>query len=145
MGIQPSTVNVARRSTHNPRTQHQTCVPQHLRHGGLSVSFGKETSWWNTMVFALYGRLHGPNAYKSSTQAGICTEETRASSVEWTQHKVRSSPQKHIARTSCGTWCYVIIIGTCKNMRMPNCLIALFRMETRTPPIVLTGLELQTF
>ena len=35
MGIQPSTMNVARRSTHNPRAQHQTCVPLHVRHGGL--------------------------------------------------------------------------------------------------------------
>ena len=28
-------MNFARRSTHNPRTQHQTCVPLHVRHGGL--------------------------------------------------------------------------------------------------------------
>ena len=34
LGIQPSTMNVARRSTHNPRAQHQTCVPLHVRHGG---------------------------------------------------------------------------------------------------------------
>ena len=144
LGIQPSTMNVARRSTHNPRAQHQHVC--HCMFGMVDLAlFGKETSWWNTMLFALCGRPHGPHAYKSSTQTGICTEGTRASSVEWTQHKMRSSPQKHIARTSCGTWCYVIIIGTCKNMRMPNCLIALFRMETRTPPIVFTGLELQTF
>ena len=41
LGIQPSTMNVARRSTRLPRTQHQTCVPLHVRHGGPRTFFEK--------------------------------------------------------------------------------------------------------
>ena len=63
MGIRPSTMNAARRSTHNPRTQHQRCVPLHVRHGGPHT-FWTETSWWNTMVFALCGEAHGPHMRK---------------------------------------------------------------------------------
>ena len=94
-----------RPAIHEPNIKH-VC---HRMFGMVDLAlFWTETSWWKTMVFALCGRQHGPHAYKSSTQTEICTEETRASSVEWTQHKLRSSPRQHTAHTTCGNKDYVI-------------------------------------
>ena len=108
LGIQPSTMHVARRSTHNPRTQHQTCVPLHVRHGGPRTFLDRDILVEHHGVCTVWGKHTDRTcASKCSTQTGCYTEETRPPSVEWTQHKLRSSAREHAAHTTCGNWCYV--------------------------------------
>ena len=110
LGIRPSSMNAARRSTHNPRTQHQRCVPLHVRHGGPRT-FWTETSWWNTMVFALCGKAHGPHMRKQVLNTSWVLyrgNKTTIRRVDSTQaDKLRSSAREHAAHTTCGNLCYV--------------------------------------
>ena len=95
----PNTVNI-----------HEGTDPLHVRHGGPRT-FWTETSWWNTMVFALCGKAHGPHMRKQVLNTSWVLyrgNKTTIRRVDSTQaDKLRSSAREHAAHTTCGNLCYV--------------------------------------